>query len=276
MMERRQVGKCRNLHGRSAPVSIGVVEEVPGRLIVDQTIVRIQGLGAGHEVFGGKILGIDRRKDLVVKHDFIAGACRKVLDLVDVSVGTQDNRAHAAANVALTAIYLGAAEAAQEAFIRFGHERIPANLGVPIAKTERFISAAGEIDLLVGGARQILFNALDHSLGEPEALIRARLLAARNIRDAVQLAVRTLGNPGLNGDLGIERHFRDIQSVLVHAPQEDTSVSILGRSACDRWSRKAEESPHLFAVEKASAVSPSSRQTEDARELLNAVSGRRA
>jgi alkylation response protein AidB-like acyl-CoA dehydrogenase len=199
-----------------------------------------------------------------------------VLDLVDVSVGTQDNRAHAAASVALTAIYLGAAEAAQEAFIRFGHERIPANLGAPIAKTERFISAAGEIDLLVGGARQILFNALDHSLDEPEALIRARLLAARNIRDAVQLAVRTLGNPGLNGDLGIERHFRDIQSVLVHAPQEDTSVSILGRSACDRWSKKTEEPPHPFMGEKAHNAPLSSRQADDTRELLNAVSGRRA
>lgn len=199
-----------------------------------------------------------------------------VLDLVDVSVGTQDNRAHAAASVALTAIYLGAAEAAQEAFIRFGHERIPANLGVPVAKTERFISAAGEIDLLVGGARQILFNALDHSLDEPEALIRARLLAARNIRDAVQLAVRTLGNPGLNGDLGIERHFRDIQSVLVHAPQEDTSLSILGRSACDRWSPKAEVPLHPFSGEKAHAAPPAPRQAGDTRELLNAVSGRRA
>ncbi|MFK0165150.1 acyl-CoA dehydrogenase family protein [Rhizobium sp. NPDC090279] len=199
-----------------------------------------------------------------------------VLDLVDVSIGTQDNRAHAAASVALTAIYLGAAEAAQEAFIRFGHERIPANLGVPIARTERFISAAGEIDLLVGGARQILFNALDHSLGEPETLIRARLLAARNIRDAVQLAVRTLGNPGINGDLGIERHFRDIQSVLVHAPQEDTSVSILGRSACDRWSRNTAERRPIVAEEKAHDLLSGSRQASDTRELLNAVSGRPA
>ncbi|NEI74125.1 acyl-CoA dehydrogenase [Rhizobium lusitanum] len=199
-----------------------------------------------------------------------------VLDLVDTSIGTQDNRAHAAASVALTAIYLGAAEAAQEAFIRFGHERIPANLGVPIARTDRFISAAGEIDLLVGGARQILFNALDHSLDEPEALIRARLLAARNIRDAVQLAVRTLGNPGLNGDLGIERHFRDIQSVLVHAPQEDTSISILGRSACDRWNRKAEEEEQPLSAEKTSGSISGSRQTEGPRELLDTISERRA
>lgn len=199
-----------------------------------------------------------------------------VLDLVDVTIGTQDNRAHAAANVALTAIYLGAAEAASEAFIRFAHERVPANLGVPVARTDRFISAAGEIDLLVGGARQILFNALDHSLDEPENLIRARLLAARNIRDAVQLAVRTLGNPGLNGDLGIERHFRDIQSVLIHAPQEDTAVSILGRSAFDRWNRANAGKRHSFTEEEAADPISNSPQAEARRELLNASSGTRA
>lgn len=167
-----------------------------------------------------------------------------VLELVDPSVAEQDNRSHAAINLALTAIYLGAAEAAQEAFIRFAHERVPANLGHSIAKTERFVSLSGEIDLLVSGARQIIFGALDGDLGDAERVIRARLIAGRQIREAVQIAVRSIGNPGLSGDLGIERHFRDVQSVLVHAPQEDTSVAILGRAAFDRWNRKEREATH--------------------------------
>ncbi|UXS05471.1 acyl-CoA dehydrogenase family protein [Agrobacterium tumefaciens] len=161
-----------------------------------------------------------------------------VLELVDPSIAQQDNRAHAAVTLALTAIYLGAAEAAQEAFIRFAYERVPANLGRPIAETERFVALSGEIDLLVSGARQIIFSALEGSLNDPDRLIRARLLAGRQIRDAAQIAVRGIGNPGLSANLGLERHFRDIQSVLVHAPQEDTSVSILGRSAFDRWKRE--------------------------------------
>lgn len=165
-----------------------------------------------------------------------------VLDLVDAAAGTQDNRAHAAMTLALTAIYLGAAEAAQDAFVRFAHERVPSNLGYPIARTERFVTLSGEIDLLVSGARQIIFDALDHSLDNPEAVIRARLLAGRQIRDAVHLAVGALGNPGLSADLGIERHFRDIQSVLVHAPQEDTAISILGRAALERGA-KAQHTP---------------------------------
>lgn len=164
-----------------------------------------------------------------------------VLDLVDPSIGQQDNRGHAAMTLALTAIYLGAAEAAQEAFIRFAHERIPSNLGHPIARTERFVTLSGEIDLLVSGARQIIFGALDGDLSDAERLMRARLLAGRQIRDAVQIAVRGIGNPGLNGDLGLERHFRDIQAVLVHAPQEDTSITMLGRTAFDRWKAKENE-----------------------------------
>jgi len=163
-----------------------------------------------------------------------------VIDLVDPSVAQQDNRAHAAITLALTALYLGVAEAAQEAFIRFAHERVPTNLGHPIARTERFVTLSGEIDLLVSGARQIIFDALKDRQAEAEKHIRARLLAGRQLRDAVQIAVRGIGNPGLGNELGLERHFRDIQSVLVHAPQEDTSISILGRAAFERWKSERE------------------------------------
>ncbi|MDK4725529.1 acyl-CoA dehydrogenase family protein [Rhizobium phaseoli] len=158
-----------------------------------------------------------------------------VIDLVDPSIAQQDNRAHAAITLALTALYLGVAEAAQEAFIRFAHERVPTNLGHPVASTERFVTLSGEIDLLVSGARQIIFDALKDKQAEAEKHIRARLIAGRQLRDAVQIAVRGIGNPGLGAELGLERHFRDIQSVLVHAPQEDTSISILGRAAFERW-----------------------------------------
>ncbi|NTJ44576.1 acyl-CoA/acyl-ACP dehydrogenase [Agrobacterium larrymoorei] len=171
-----------------------------------------------------------------------------VLELTDPTAARQDNRSHAAINLALTAIYLGAAEAAQEAFIRFAHERVPANLGHSIAKTERFVALSGEIDLLVSGARQIIFGALDGDLSDAERVIRARLLAGRQIRDAVQIAVRGIGNPGLSEDLGLERHFRDVQSVLVHAPQEDTSIAILGRAAFERWNKNESEAAHSLSL----------------------------
>ncbi|MDK4743003.1 acyl-CoA/acyl-ACP dehydrogenase [Rhizobium sp. CNPSo 3464] len=209
-------------------------DETPARV---GTFVVPNGLPGIQVIENWKSLGMRASGSHDVEYANVEIPAENVLDLVDPSVAQQDNRAHAAMTLALTAIYLGAAEAAQAAFIRFAHERVPANLGHPIARTERFVTLSGEIDLLVSGARQVIFAALESNHGEAERLIRARLLAGRQIRDAVQIAVRGIGNPGLNADVGLERHFRDIQSVLVHAPQEDTSISILGRAAFDRWNR---------------------------------------
>jgi alkylation response protein AidB-like acyl-CoA dehydrogenase len=210
-------------------------DETPSRV---GTFVVPNGLPGIHVIENWNSLGMRATGSHDVEYTDVEIPAENVLELVDPSVAQQDNRAHAAITLALTAIYLGVAEAAQEAFIRFAHERVPANLGHPIARTERFVTLSGEIDLLVSGAREIIFDALKAGQGDAERLIRARLIAGRQLRDAVQIAVRGIGNPGLGADLGLERHFRDIQSVLVHAPQEDTSVSILGRAAFDRWNRK--------------------------------------
>lgn len=221
-------------------------DETPERV---GTFVVPNNLPGIHVIENWNSLGMRATGSHDVEYINVEVPTENVLDLVDPSVAQQDNRAHAAFNLALTAIYLGAAEAAQAAFIRFAHERVPSNLGHPIAKTERFITLSGEIDLLVSGAREIIFGAFEHDQPEAERLIRARFLAGRQLRDAVQIAVRGIGNPGLSADLGLERHFRDIQSVLVHAPQEDTSISILGRSAFERWKREeAPQSSHPSIV----------------------------
>ncbi|MGR9423916.1 acyl-CoA dehydrogenase family protein [Rhizobium leguminosarum] len=210
-------------------------DETPARV---GTFVVPNGLSGIHVIENWNSLGMRATGSHDVEYTDVEIPAENVLELVDPSVAQQDNRAHAAITLALTAIYLGAAEAAQAAFIRFSHERVPANLGHPIARTERFVTLSGEIDLLVSGARQIIFGALEANHGDAEKMIRARLIAGRQLREAVQIAVRGIGNPGLSTDLGLERHFRDIQSVLVHAPQEDTSISILGRAAFDRWNRE--------------------------------------
>ncbi|TCP76379.1 alkylation response protein AidB-like acyl-CoA dehydrogenase [Rhizobium sp. PP-CC-2G-626] len=215
-------------------------DETPSRV---GTFVVENGLPGIEVIENWNSLGMRASGSHDVAYTDVEIPAENVLDLVDPSVTQQDNRAHAGMTLALTALYLGVAEAAQEAFIRFAHERVPANLGHPIARTERFVTLSGEIDLLVSGARQLIFDALAHRADETEALIRARLLAGRQLRDAVQIAVRGIGNPGLGADLGLERHFRDIQSVLVHAPQEDTSLSLLGRSAFDRWAKTDAEGP---------------------------------
>ena len=148
----------------------------------------------------------------------------------------QDNRAGAALHLPLAALYLGVARAAQTYFHTFAHTRVPANLGHPVARTERFRRTAGEIEVLLSAAEQLVFDGaakLDggDSSYTPEQALGARVLADRHGVRAVELAVRLLGNPGLARGKPLERHFRDIQCAPVHAPQEDVSLLTIGTKA---------------------------------------------
>jgi alkylation response protein AidB-like acyl-CoA dehydrogenase len=148
----------------------------------------------------------------------------------------QDNRAGASLQLPLAALYLGVARAAQAFFHRFAHERVPANLGHPVARTERFRRTAGEIEVLLAAAEQLVFGgAVRVDSGDtaytPEQALGTRVLADRHGVRAVELAVRLLGNPGLARANPLERHFRDIQCAPVHAPQEDIALLTIGTTA---------------------------------------------
>ncbi|MET7475701.1 acyl-CoA dehydrogenase family protein [Streptomyces sp. NPDC005648] len=148
----------------------------------------------------------------------------------------QDNRAGAALHLPLAALYLGVARAAQAFFHTFAHERVPANLGHPVARTERFRRTAGEIEVLLATAEQLVFDGAakldaDDTSYTPEQALGTRVLADRHGVRAVELTVRLLGNPGLARGNPLERHFRDIQCAPVHAPQEDISLLAIGTKA---------------------------------------------
>ena len=175
-------------------------------------------------------------------HDVTFTAVRvpaeNILDPVERGAkAEQDNKGLAALGVTVAAIYLGVAHAAQKAFHRFAHERVPANLGHPIARTDRFRDAAGEIEVNLAGARQLLYSVADaYDRGEdpePKAAQAARILAVRQSNAAVALATRLLGNPGLSRGVGLERHFRDIQFAAIHAPQDDIVLRLLGTAALE-------------------------------------------
>ncbi|MEW1720586.1 acyl-CoA dehydrogenase family protein [Streptomyces sp. NPDC093109] len=158
----------------------------------------------------------------------------------------QDNRAGAPLHLPLAALYLGVGRAAQRYFHRFAHERVPANLGRPVATTERFRQAAGEIELLLDSADQLVYGGARRvDLGDdtyaPEQALGTKVLATRHATTAVQTALRLLGNPGLTRDNPLERHFRDIQCAPVHAPQEDTALLAIGASALGGWARSERE-----------------------------------
>ncbi|MCX4703096.1 acyl-CoA dehydrogenase family protein [Streptomyces sp. NBC_01373] len=162
----------------------------------------------------------------------------------------QDNRAGAAIHLPLAALYLGVARAAQAFFHTFARTRVPANLGRPVARTERFRRTAGEIEVLLAAAEQLVFDGAakvgaGDSSYSPEQALGARVLADRHGVRAVELAVRLLGNPALARGNPLERHFRDIQCAPVHAPQEDISLLAIGTKVLDEPVAAAPETKRL-------------------------------
>ncbi len=141
--------------------------------------------------------------------------------------------------VAVSALYLGVARAAQDFFVRFANERVPTSLGRPIATTERMQTVAGEIEAQLIGAEQVLYGLAGRiDAGDTAANQLApagKLLATRGAVSAVQTAVAALGNPALTRHNPIERHLRDVLCCRIHPPQDDAALIGLGRQALARY-----------------------------------------
>ncbi|MFF3501775.1 acyl-CoA dehydrogenase family protein [Streptomyces sp. NPDC003247] len=134
-----------------------------------------------------------------------------------------------------SSLYLGVARAAQRHVHTFAHTRTPAALGRPLATTDRFQRTAGEIETLLSSAEQLIFSVAERvDRGDPVRGVDAlasKVVVVRHLTTAVRTAVQLLGNPGLAQGSPLERHFRDIQSVGVHAPGEDAILPIVGATA---------------------------------------------
>ena len=139
------------------------------------------------------------------------------------------------AGIAVIALYVGIARAAQEFFVTFANERVPSALGRPIATTERIQTIAGEIEAQLIQAEEVLYGlAARLDAGDEDAVRRsgvAKLLITRSIISAVQSAVAALGNPALTRNNPLERHYRDILCCRIHPPQDDIALIAAGRRA---------------------------------------------
>lgn len=138
-------------------------------------------------------------------------------------------------SLALSALYVGVARAAQEFFVQFANERVPTSLGRPIATTERIQTVAGEIEAQLVQAEELLLGlATRLDAGDQnvfERAVVAKLLATRSAITAVQTAVATLGNPGLTRHNPLQRHLRDVLCSRVHPPQDDAALLVAGKRA---------------------------------------------
>ncbi len=142
------------------------------------------------------------------------------------------------ATCAFAAVYLGVGEAALQAMAGYSKQRVPTALGKPIAELPHIQRGIGQMDVALRGAREVLHNAARKWVAHPDARagMEAELAAAKHLCTnaaitVTDIALRTAGASGLDRKLPLERYFRDARAGLMHPPQDDRALELIGRAA---------------------------------------------
>lgn len=134
-----------------------------------------------------------------------------------------------------SAVYDGAARAARDWLVGFLKRRAPSNLGAPLATLPRFQEAVGAIDAGLHTNRILLRTTAEAiAAGAPPApsdSLFVKYTVTGNAIDAVSKAVEVTGNPGLDRNNPLQRHYRDVLCARIHSPQNDTILTSAGRLA---------------------------------------------
>jgi alkylation response protein AidB-like acyl-CoA dehydrogenase len=135
--------------------------------------------------------------------------------------------------ILVSSIYDGVARAARDWLVRFLKERVPANLGAPLASLPRAQEILGAIEArLAVNARLIDSFAGDFDDGvllDATEASAIKLTVTNNAVAAVEDALSLSSNHGLTRANPLERHYRDVLCGRVHTPQDDATRVTLGR-----------------------------------------------
>ena len=135
----------------------------------------------------------------------------------------------------VAAIYDGIARAARDWLVTFLKERVPANLGAPLATLPRMQEVVGGIEArLAVNARLIDSFAADFDNGFQLTAIESnivKLTVTNNAAAVVEDALSLTSNHGLSRTNPLERHYRDVLCGRVHTPQDDSTRVSAGRFA---------------------------------------------
>ncbi|MBP0493268.1 acyl-CoA/acyl-ACP dehydrogenase [Roseomonas sp. SG15] len=146
--------------------------------------------------------------------------------------GWNERDADAAAwnTLLIAALYTGVARAARDWLVGFLRNRVPANLGQPLATLPRVQEAVGRVEaLLLTNNRLVACAAREETTSAELGLVKT--VAADNAIAAVQEAVALCGNHALARSNPLERHLRDVLCARIHTPQPDAALLAAGRAA---------------------------------------------
>lgn len=164
----------------------------------------------------------------------VAVPAERAMDLSPAGAAVLDLRIGVWNSLLIASVYQGAAVAALRWLSGYLHDRVPANLGKPLASLERFQLAVGTIEAKLRTSQRLLDSAtaqLDTAgLAEVTEASVVKLAVTTNAIEAVDSAVSLIGNPALSRSNPLERHYRDVLCGRIHTPQDDAVFTMLGRS----------------------------------------------
>lgn len=127
----------------------------------------------------------------------------------------------------ISAVYLGAARAAQDFLLDYVKKRTPTSLGAPLSELPRIRERVGQVEILLRGAERLLRGiAGDYDRNETitaNDVGVVKQIVRENTIEATELAIQTIGGPGFDKKYPIERHLRDVLVSRAHGPQFDSS-----------------------------------------------------
>ena len=193
---------------------------LPGtRIIETWDHLGLRASGSHDIVFEDVIFPLDHEIDVRLPDEWRAP------DFTQATVGA----------IFIAAIYDGVARAARDWLIGFLRDRVPANLGAPLATLPRAQEVLGGIEARLSvNARLIGSFADDFDDNLPLSAIESnivKLTVTNNAVAVVEDALSLAGNHGLSRTNPLQRHYRDVLCARVHTPQDDTTRIAAGRLA---------------------------------------------
>lgn len=174
--------------------------------------------------------------DVVFDHVWIAD--NHAVDLRTPEEWTrQDVGLNAWLPVMLAALYDGVARSARDWLLGWLNQRVPSNLGKPLAQLPRMRHAVGEIEAALQ-ANAALLQLARQRIGDGAPLpldpSLVKYSVTQNAIAAVEKAVALIGNHGLTRSNPLERHYRDVLCSRVHQPQNDLILEGAGQAVLAR------------------------------------------
>jgi alkylation response protein AidB-like acyl-CoA dehydrogenase len=138
----------------------------------------------------------------------------------------------------LAGVYLGIAEAARDAAVKFAQERTPTALrGEPIATLEPIQRLVGQLESELLTARSLLYSVAEAWQQCPEERSNlmshiglCKVVATTHAIKTTDLALRVVGGQSMSRKLPLERLFRDVRAGLFHPPTEEVAYATLGKN----------------------------------------------